>query len=245
MPDFGVKTQSYKRGASDRGLKSISCPRCPGFRSRFQGQGQANAARRKSALTFAAAFARTARKRLSHSRDQWYSPYGGVHVPDRLKGDQGAAQARTPSSNCISISLSFNPRTHSASQVPTGTKHFEKHVYSYFPGVLSSTWWLLHLTGDINLTKCNKLEVTMQTAIVFKTDMPPIKEFRVPSASLVSSTSSSPGATTTMRPPPPPPPPKPKTDNKVERVHEEPSSSIPDLGELLFCSFYNRFHYRI
>ncbi|KAL3267717.1 hypothetical protein HHI36_006847 [Cryptolaemus montrouzieri] len=63
----------------------------------------------------------------------------------------------------------------------------------------------------------------MQTAtIVFKTD---IKEFRIPSGAIVSSTSS-PGSSA-MRPPPPPPPPKLK--NAVENKLEEPSSSIPDL----------------
>lgn len=72
----------------------------------------------------------------------------------------------------------------------------------------------------------------MQTAtIVFKTDG---KEFRIPSGAIVSSTSS-PGAST-MRPPPPPPPKTKGHDSKLE----EPSSSIPDLGE-----FYSRFITRL
>ncbi|KAK9729587.1 hypothetical protein QE152_g15854 [Popillia japonica] len=80
------------------------------------------------------------------------------------------------------------------------------------------------------------------TTIIYKTQEP--KEFRIPSsvgALVSSSTSSPPGASasgtitttataTTMRPPPPPGPPKTK-DIKQERGHEEPSSSIPDLGE--------------
>lgn len=66
-------------------------------------------------------------------------------------------------------------------------------------------------------------------AIVYKNDM---KEFRIPSGAIVSSTSSPPGSSgTCMRPPPPPPPPKSK--DKGDKVHEEPSSSIPDLGESL------------
>ncbi|KRT86784.1 hypothetical protein AMK59_716 [Oryctes borbonicus] len=78
------------------------------------------------------------------------------------------------------------------------------------------------------------------TTIIYKTQ--DSKEFRIPGsvgALVSSSTSSPPGAgasstttttatATTMRPPPPPGPPKTK-DNKPERGHEEPSSSIPDL----------------
>lgn len=73
----------------------------------------------------------------------------------------------------------------------------------------------------------------MQAAtIIFKTDViGQVKEFRVPSGAIVSSTSSPSGQNTAMRPPPPPPPPKHK-ENKPERGHhEEPSSSMPDLGE--------------
>ncbi|KAK6637903.1 hypothetical protein RUM44_008325 [Polyplax serrata] len=70
-----------------------------------------------------------------------------------------------------------------------------------------------------------------------------VKDFRMPSApaGLVSSSTSSPGSSC-MRPPPPPGPPRPPrasgyVEVKQERVdrerhpHEEPSSSIPDLGE--------------
>ncbi|GJQ75703.1 hypothetical protein Trydic_g17775 [Trypoxylus dichotomus] len=81
------------------------------------------------------------------------------------------------------------------------------------------------------------------TTIIYKTQ--DSKEFRIPGsvgALVSSSTSSPPGASasstttttttaTTMRPPPPPGPPKTK-DNKPERGHEEPSSSIPDLGSI-------------
>lgn len=94
----------------------------------------------------------------------------------------------------------------------------------------------------------------MQSAasVVFKTNL---KEYRLPSGGgIVSSTTSSSlstttttttsstivstssptvTTTTTMRPPPPPPPPKIK-DVKNERGNEEPSSSIPDLGMLIF-----------
>lgn len=71
-----------------------------------------------------------------------------------------------------------------------------------------------------------------------------VKEFRMPSApvGLVSSSTSSPPGSNCMRPPPPPGPPRQarstggNVDIKQERVdrdrnpHEEPSSSIPDLG---------------
>lgn len=66
----------------------------------------------------------------------------------------------------------------------------------------------------------------------------PPKEFRAP-APLVSSTS--PGVIThcTMRPPPPPPP-KPSRHNIERSVpHEEPSSSIPDLGEIRISNLSN------
>lgn len=69
----------------------------------------------------------------------------------------------------------------------------------------------------------------MQTStIVFKTE----PEFRITSGPIVSSSTSSPSPSGigNMRPPPPPPPPKIKHENKLE----EPTSSIPDLGE--FCS---------
>lgn len=70
----------------------------------------------------------------------------------------------------------------------------------------------------------------MQTStIVFKTE----PEFRISSGAIVSSSTSSPSSSGVgnMRPPPPPPPPKIKLhENKLE----EPTSSIPDLGE--FCS---------
>lgn len=45
-----------------------------------------------------------------------------------------------------------------------------------------------------------------------------------PATVVVSSTSS-------MRPPPPPPPPRARTSNESKGHHEEPTSSIPDLGE--------------
>ncbi|KAB0794663.1 hypothetical protein PPYR_11502 [Photinus pyralis] len=91
------------------------------------------------------------------------------------------------------------------------------------------------------------------TTLVFKTEFSDVKEFRVPNTTpLVTSTSLSPGASTTMRPPPPPPPPKPKTEIKVERVHEEPSSSIPDLefdGTTVLCRVCgdkaSGFHYGV
>lgn len=96
------------------------------------------------------------------------------------------------------------------------------------------------------------------------TDMPDTKDFRIPTSviapqPLVSSSTCSPPGTTssssTMRPPPPPPPPKSRSnggasgsDVKLERNHhEEPSSSIPDLGKsslrlssraLHTCSYY-------
>lgn len=70
--------------------------------------------------------------------------------------------------------------------------------------------------------------------------MPPpvVSDFRVPSAPAAvvsSSTCSPPGPL--MRPPPPPPPPRPriteiKTERTVHTPHEEPSSSIPDLGKI-------------
>lgn len=54
-----------------------------------------------------------------------------------------------------------------------------------------------------------------------------------PATVVVSSTSS-------MRPPPPPPPPRARTSNESKGHHEEPTSSIPDLGEehILFCFFF-------
>lgn len=45
-----------------------------------------------------------------------------------------------------------------------------------------------------------------------------------PATVVVSSTSS-------MRPPPPPPPPRARASNEGKGHHEEPTSSIPDLGE--------------
>lgn len=45
-----------------------------------------------------------------------------------------------------------------------------------------------------------------------------------PATVVVSSTSS-------MRPPPPPPPPRARASNDSKGHHEEPTSSIPDLGE--------------
>lgn len=95
----------------------------------------------------------------------------------------------------------------------------------------------------------------MQSTIIYNTQ--DSKQFRIPGsvgALVSSSTSSPPGAgasgtittstVTTMRPPPPPGPPKPK-ENKPEKGHEEPSSSIPDLGEFLFyrlpLEFYLEF----
>ncbi|KYM94294.1 hypothetical protein ALC62_15067 [Cyphomyrmex costatus] len=57
-----------------------------------------------------------------------------------------------------------------------------------------------------------------------------------PATVVVSSTSS-------MRPPPPPPPPRARTSNESKGHHEEPTSSIPDLGEefVLFCFFFNLY----
>ncbi|XP_043593167.1 formin-J-like [Bombus pyrosoma] len=46
-----------------------------------------------------------------------------------------------------------------------------------------------------------------------------------PATVVVSSTSS-------MRPPPPPPPPRARASNEGKGHHEEPTSSIPDLGNL-------------
>ncbi|KAL0272140.1 UNVERIFIED_CONTAM: hypothetical protein PYX00_005222 [Menopon gallinae] len=74
-----------------------------------------------------------------------------------------------------------------------------------------------------------------------------VKDFRIPSASpggVVSSSTSSPPGSACMRPPPPPGPPRPSrnvgyVEVKQERLdrerhpHEEPSSSIPDLGKSL------------
>lgn len=76
-----------------------------------------------------------------------------------------------------------------------------------------------------------------------------VKDFRIPSASpggVVSSSTSSPPGSACMRPPPPPGPPRPSrnvgyVEVKQERLdrerhpHEEPSSSIPDLGKSLRC----------
>ncbi|EZA58068.1 hypothetical protein X777_01449, partial [Ooceraea biroi] len=50
-----------------------------------------------------------------------------------------------------------------------------------------------------------------------------------PATVVVSSTSS-------MRPPPPPPPPRARTSNENKGHHEEPTSSIPDLGENFILS---------
>ncbi|XP_011697395.1 PREDICTED: pistil-specific extensin-like protein [Wasmannia auropunctata] len=47
-----------------------------------------------------------------------------------------------------------------------------------------------------------------------------------PATVVVSSTSS-------MRPPPPPPPPRARTSNESKGHHEEPTSSIPDLGKFM------------
>lgn len=66
---------------------------------------------------------------------------------------------------------------------------------------------------------------------------PPIGDFRVPPAPplVTSSTCSPPGGNIVMRPPPPPPPKIHRPEMKTERIHhEEPSSSIPDLGMMLF-----------
>ena len=94
-------------------------------------------------------------------------------------------------------------------------------------------------------------------------DMPDTKDFRIPTSviappPLVSSSTCSPPGTasgsSTMRPPPPPPPPKSRSNGsisgsevKTERTHhEEPSSSIPDLGKSslwLFSSVVQPFSY--
>ncbi|CAD6235901.1 GSCOCG00008037001-RA-CDS [Cotesia congregata] len=49
-----------------------------------------------------------------------------------------------------------------------------------------------------------------------------------PTSVVVSSTSSS------MRPPPPPPPPRARPSAEGKGHHEEPTSSIPDLGEIFW-----------
>lgn len=55
-----------------------------------------------------------------------------------------------------------------------------------------------------------------------------------PATVVVSSTSS-------MRPPPPPPPPRARTSNESKGHHEEPTSSIPDLGEeSVHFSYYTK-----
>lgn len=59
-------------------------------------------------------------------------------------------------------------------------------------------------------------------------------DFRIPNAPpLVSSSTCSPpgGSAVIMRPPPPPPPPPARVHIKQHQPHEEPSSSIPDLGK--------------
>lgn len=87
-----------------------------------------------------------------------------------------------------------------------------------------------------------------------------VKDFRMPSApsGVVSSSTSSP-SNACMRPPPPPGPPRPPrasgyVEVKQERVererhpHEEPSSSIPDLGKIFIYqieSFLKRSNFII
>ncbi|CAH1957635.1 unnamed protein product [Acanthoscelides obtectus] len=79
----------------------------------------------------------------------------------------------------------------------------------------------------------------MQTAaIVYKMET---KEYR---GAIVSSSTSSPPSVGHMRPPPPPPPPKVKPPPMESRL-EEPSSSIPDLGELLFLEHIFISVYRV
>lgn len=78
--------------------------------------------------------------------------------------------------------------------------------------------------------------------------LPPLTngDFRVPPAPpLVTSSTCSPpgGGSVVMRPPPPPPPKTHRPEVKQERIHhEEPSSSIPDLGKWpilhSFCFFF-------
>ncbi|XP_043468826.1 uncharacterized proline-rich protein-like isoform X2 [Leptopilina heterotoma] len=58
---------------------------------------------------------------------------------------------------------------------------------------------------------------------------PPPPQPPPPPSVVVSSTSS-------MRPPPPPPPPRPRPSNEGKGHHEEPTSSIPDLGESIYSS---------
>lgn len=53
-----------------------------------------------------------------------------------------------------------------------------------------------------------------------------------PTSVVVSSTSSS------MRPPPPPPPPRARPSGEGKGHHEEPTSSIPDLGKSFFIYFH-------
>lgn len=56
MPYIWIRRENRAINAAwANGLKSISCPRCPGFRSRFQGQGQASTVRRSSATRIVAA----------------------------------------------------------------------------------------------------------------------------------------------------------------------------------------------
>lgn len=96
-----------------------------------------------------------------------------------------------------------------------------------------------HLITDKNI-KCNKMQTS---TIVFKTE----PEFRITSGPIVSSStsSSSSSGVGNMRPPPPPPPPKIKLhENKLE----EPTSSIPDLGEfdwLVSVRLFSFFIYRV
>lgn len=108
---------------------------------------------------------------------------------------------------------------------------------------------------DVHKTMSVVLNSTPEALPQLQRPVITVKDFRMPSApaGLVSSSTSSPPGSNCMRPPPPPGPPRaPRTSGyvevKQERIdrdrhpHEEPSSSIPDLGKSNF-SFLSEFSF--
>lgn len=105
----------------------------------------------------------------------------------------------------------------------------------------------MHTTISIVSTSASETLPQIQRPVIT------VKDFRMPSApSGVVSSTSSPSNTSCMRPPPPPGPPRPRASGyvevKQERIererhpHEEPSSSIPDLGKKNEIESWDSFH---